>query len=143
MRVTYQTTAARLALALLLATSAGCEETPTTPTGPVDTRTSLTFSTTLPIGGSAWRSFKTARIGPVTARLTFLSPDAEAVIELAVGTFDGTTCTVTTAVQTAPTEDEEAPQISRTLAAGTYCVRVADLGNLTRINTFGVVVVMP
>jgi hypothetical protein len=43
-------------------------------------------------------------------------------------------------VETAPAAE---PQISETLPAGNYCVRIADLGNLTGNNDFSITVVVP
>jgi hypothetical protein len=80
--------------------------------------------------------------GTVGLQLISLSQSG-AVVGLGLGTFSGTTCTITKSVQTASDGTSNAPQITGTLAAGDYCVRISDVGNLTTIVNFTIYITKP
>ena len=126
------------ALATALALAAGCDESPLRPEPP--TTSTIFYLSRLSRGGETWRSFTTEVNGTVTIQLTSLLPQINSEISLGLGTFAGGTCTITREVNTAPSAE---PQISETLPAGSYCVRVADPGNLTRNNDFSITIVIP
>ncbi len=130
---------------VLIAATAGaaCNQSPATPSpSPTPTpQTAVTFASRLAVGGFAWRSFTVDNTGTVTVRLALLNPETAAAVGLGIGTFDGTTCTVTNSVQTAPNDTD--PQISTTLASGNFCVRIWDIGQLTKTNDFQVAVILP
>jgi hypothetical protein len=122
---------------------AGCTNTttPTNPTTPLSTATTEFFASVLDVGGFAWRSIETKRIGKVTVRLSVFDFDSEAVAGLGLGTFDGTKCELIESVEAKPQLLD--PQITRALTAGNYCVKVWDIGNLTRANRFVIVIELP
>jgi hypothetical protein len=125
---------------MVVLTGAGCSSgTPTTPAG--STAVTTNFSSRILIGGAAWRSFNQTSTSIVTARLAILSPESDAVVRIGFGTFDGTTCTSTTTVDTAANDTD--PQLSAALTPGRYCVQIWDIGNLTTINDFLIVVIQP
>lgn len=141
-RPTWQRAAALCAVLAV----AGCTQepvSPTTPSTPVSTASTEFFASTLDVGGFAWRQLVNERIGKVTLRLSALDFDAEALIGVGIGTFDATTstCELIESVEAKP--DLQNPQITRALIAGNYCVRVWDIGNLTRANRFVVVIELP
>jgi hypothetical protein len=119
--------------------SAGCEDSPIAPTNPNPTQTVI-FSSRLQPGAFAWRSFTVAEAGSVSVQLISISPEVEAVVSLAFGTFAGSACTPTTSLDTA---SGTTAQITTPVSAGEYCVRVADIGNLTKDWTFSIAIVIP
>jgi hypothetical protein len=117
--------------------SAGCEDTPGVGVTPVQTTRDIFFSSTLLPRGFAWRSFQVERAGKVTVQYVAISPTGDLVMRLSLGTFDGTTCTPTTTVDTAP--QATGPQITlETVPPGDYCVQVADIGNVVQISVFSI-----
>ena len=91
--------------------------------------------------GSAWRSF-VATAGDVSVQLTSVSQGA-VVMGLGLGTIDGTNCVLTKSVEAPPEGTTVAPQITATLPAGTYCVKIWDIGNLTSIADFSIAITFP
>ena len=132
-----------LVFCLALATVPACGSDSTSPdTGTSTSTITETFSSLIQEKGSATRSFKVDTAGTVGLQLITLSQSG-AVVGLALGTFSGTTCTITKSVQTASDGTSNAPQISSSLSAGDYCVRVSDVGNLNTIVTFTVYITKP
>jgi hypothetical protein len=127
------------ALVAALAVTSACEDLPNTPTDTVQTKTFL-FSARLQRGAFAWRTVTFTNSGQVTVQLVSITPQTDAVVSLGFGTFDGTTCNLTTTIETA---SATTPQITTEATAGTYCVRVGDLGTLTADWTFGITIVTP
>ena len=125
----------------LLALLPGCDSAPTIPSAPPPaTSATIFFASRLARGGAAWRSFETRTGGEVTVQLTSLVPQVESEVDLGLGTFDGTNCTITRSVNAKAAAD---PHITETLGIGNYCVRIADLGNLNSNNDFVISVVVP
>ncbi len=125
----WRTRLVRLAgAAVLAATVIGCDDPPTTPTDTPQT-VSIGFGQRLQAGAFAWRTFTLTEQSKVEVQLISILPDTTAVVALALGTFVDGDCAPTTTIETAPATT---PQITTDLAAGSYCVRVADIGNLTR-----------
>lgn len=127
-------------LILLVSGTIACGSTTTTPSTDVS-RTAI-FASRLQEKGSAWRTFQVVTAGQVTLQLTSLT-QTDAVMRLGLGTVSGTNCAVNQSVDTAASSTTNAPQITATLAVGTYCVRVADIGNLTTIYDFSVLITSP
>jgi hypothetical protein len=124
---------ARLSAVVALAVATiGCEETPTQPSDTPTTRT-LFFSNRMQVGTFAWRTFTIDEQSDVEIQLISVTPETEAVVSLGYGVFTAGDCVPSTSVETA---SATTPQITTDLAPGTYCVRVADIGNLTRDWTF-------
>jgi hypothetical protein len=134
--------AAWILIVAAAAASTGCSDNePGLGVTPVPTTRDVFFSSTIQPGGFAWRSFQLERAGKVTVQYVSISPTTDLVMRLSVGTFDGTTCTPTTTLDTAP--QAIGPQITlESVTAGDYCVRVADIGNVAHISVFAITVVI-
>jgi len=133
--------AAWILVAAVAAASAGCSNDSGVGVTPVQTTRDVLFSTTIQPGGFAWRSFKVERAGKVTVQYVSIAPTGDLVMRVSVGTFDGTTCTPTTILDTAP--QATGPQITlETVAAGDYCVQVQDIGNVVQISVFAIAVLI-
>ena len=131
--------AAWILVAAVAAASAGCSDNNGIGVTPVQTTRDVSFSTTIQPRGFAWRSFKVERSGKVTVQYIAIAPTSDLVMRLSVGTFDGTNCTPTTTLDTAP--QATGPQITlETVTAGDYCVQLADIGNVIQISTFSIAV---
>ena len=133
--------AAWILVAAVAAASAGCEDEPGLGVTPVQTTRDVFFSSTIQPGGFAWRSFKVERAGKVTAQYVSIAPTADVVMRVSLGTFDGTNCTPTNTLDTPP--QATGPQITlESVAAGDYCVQVADIGNVVQISVFAITVLI-
>lgn len=127
-----------LAVALV---AAACNTSSPTVTTPTPTTSSVFFSSQLMAGGVSMRSFNVPRAGELNVLFTALLPETESVVSLAVGTFDGTTCTPTSTVVVKA--GSTTPVITTTIVAGDYCISVADTGVLTKTNDFSITVTIP
>ena len=87
-----------------------------------------TFSGTLPQGGSLIFSGNTTTSGNVTVTLTSTSP-ASPGLGMSLGVSNNGICSVS--VSTSSAVAGTTPQLTTTLAAGAYCVKVYDVGTLT------------
>jgi hypothetical protein len=130
-----------LALVLLWAAGLSACGTSTSPTITSPTIT-LAFASRIQEHGSAWRSFTVPTAGSVTVQLTSVS-QANAVVGLGIGTVNGANCVLSQSLQTAANATSNSPQITTTLSAGTYCVQFSDVGNLTTIVDFVILIVTP
>jgi len=93
-----------------------------------------TFTGSLALKGSNFYTFTVTKTGAVSVTLSGLSPTSVPV-EVGFGTPNGTTsCTLISANPTALAGST--PQITTTGNAGTYCVDISDVGNLTSASTF-------
>ena len=128
------------ALVAGLAGLTACGDSPTTPTDTVTTITD-TFSSRIQEKGSASRSFEVTTAGSVKVQLTAVSEAA--IVRLGLGTMSGATCVITDSVDTAASGTADTPQITKTLGVGTYCTKITDIGNLTTIVDFTIVVTKP
>ena len=136
-------TARLLAMALLAAVTAGCgDDTATSPTDTdtTPTGTTVTYSGTIDVGGSRFYSFTNSAAGSVTAALASVTaPDTRlpvpAPLEVGVGIPAGTDCATTTTQVVSPSL---VSQMTVPLAAGVFCLRVADAGELKAPVTFAV-----
>jgi hypothetical protein len=132
---------ALLLTALLFGTS-GCDDA-TSATSPTATSpVTETFSGQFTPGGSAARSFVAASAGTVSITLTQVGPPADAVVGLGVGIpqASGAGCYLTQVVQTGASSS---PQLTVSVDAGTYCVRLHDPGTLAAQIAFTVTLVRP
>ena len=126
-----------LVLAAALGTSCNDPITTTTPS----TGSTVIFTSQLAVGGFTWRSITVNTAGEVKVFLSSLIPDTTARVGVGLGTFDGATCTLTTTTQ-APAGGTDAV-ITTTLGTGNFCIRIWDLGNLTKPNDFSISVSLP
>ncbi len=135
------------AIALWLAVMSACggssNSTSTTPTVTSGPQTEL-FEGTLTPNGSAFYSFTVQSTGDADVMLASVTAttapgsSSNVVLGLGLGMPLGTDCTVTTSVLTFPAL--QSPLVSN-LTAGTYCVRVYDVGNLTNTVNFAIRIV--
>jgi hypothetical protein len=109
---------------------------------PLITSTVETFASRLQEKGSAWRSVNVTKAGDVKMQLVSLT-QTDAKMNLGIGTISGTQCVIAASVDTVANGAEVAPQLTRTVATGTYCVRLADIGNLTQLVDFSVRIEKP
>jgi hypothetical protein len=131
-----------LSVAVLAALTLACgdDESPTSPTDTTPASTSVTYAGTLDAGGSRFYSFTNGAAGSVTAFLASVTaPDTRlplaVPLELGIGVPAGTGCATTTTQIVAP---GLVSQLTVSLAAGVFCLRVADAGELRAPVTFAV-----
>lgn len=117
----------------MAATTACGADSPTAPsTTSVPATTTVTFVTTVPVAGSRFYSFTVATEGTVTAMLASVaSPTTGAPlalpVEMSIGVPAGTDCV---GGQSVTAEAALGVQLTSSLAAGVYCLRLADAGLL-------------
>jgi len=108
---------------------AGCGKT-TTPTTPTTVPTTTdTFSADLAQTGSITHNFKVTNTGEVTITLTSVSPLATLALGVGMMTSNGTSC-IATLTQNDNARANNVGALQGTAAAGNYCVRVYDSGNI-------------
>ena len=131
-----------LVLAMAIA-GAGCDpdepNTPTTPTIPLDPVTE-TFTGTINTNGAVTYFFTARGAGIVSANLRSLTPGNLVVVSLALGTWNGQVCQVTLANDSALMGSTVTGAVS---GVGTICVRLSDIGQITELQTFEIVVLHP
>jgi hypothetical protein len=126
--------------ALILAVSFLCPACGSSPTSPSTTSSSTTsttslpsfFELTVPQGADSFYSFTQSQNGNMSATLASItvgkSPAAVPIImRLGVGVPAGEGCAVNNFVDVTPSLTTE---FTATLVPGTYCIDVADIGNL-------------
>jgi len=131
-----------LLLAPLLASVvavAGCGSDTTEPTA---TTYVEQFSSRLQEKGRAWRSLTITTAGNVQMQLVALT-QTEAIMNLGIGTINGTQCVLAASVDTIANGTTVLPQLTRTVPVGTYCVQLQDIGNLTQLVDFTVRIERP
>jgi hypothetical protein len=104
-------------------------------TAPTDTSTPATavtetFDGQLTINGAVAHPFAVGRVGNVTARLTATDP-SEVTVGMSLGTWNATTNSCVLIV-TNDTALGGATIVGTASTAGTFCVRVYDVGKLSR-----------
>jgi LysM repeat protein len=119
--------------ALMLAAtifSAACDDdsitTPTTPTAP--TELVEEFTGTLTVNGAATHPYVVQRVGVTSATINTLEPNAEAVVGIALGTWNGQSCQIIIANDAATTNSAATGQAT---SIGNFCARISDVGRLT------------
>jgi len=136
-------------ICVLLVTGCG-NDTLTSPTTTTETTVTVAsptvsevFTGTLPVGGARFYSFATSTYGTINVTLTSVGGDfvpSTVMVALALGQPSGTECVTSI---TSNTASGTSPQISGPYAAGTYCVRIADIGNLFAAASFSITVAYP
>ncbi|MFN2444682.1 MAG: hypothetical protein ABR606_03710 [Vicinamibacterales bacterium] len=127
-----------LSVIVLVACGDDSASTPTTPSTPTVTDN---FSGTLNPNGARTHPIVAAASGTVTATLTTLTPDSTLRIGLSLGTWNGSACQVIVANDSATQASQVVGQI--TTVGGNFCVRLYDVGTLTREISYDVSVVHP
>jgi hypothetical protein len=135
------TLACTLLLPLLIAACGDDEPAATTPTTPSATVTD-TFTGTLTRNGGTSHPFPVsgAAGGDVTATLKAVSPDAETVLGMSLGTWNGTACQSVIANDRATVS---ASLLGRATSTGLLCLRIYDIGTVTAPQDYEVEVVHP
>ena len=113
-------------------------ETPTSPIAP--TIITETFSGTVTLNGAQVHSFATQASGSVTATLKFLVPDPAVRMGFALGTWNGSSCSLVIAKTDAV---ESTVIIGAVSALGNLCVYIHDVGNLTAPTEYEIEVLHP
>jgi hypothetical protein len=122
------------ALLLLAFAAGGCnDDSPSESPAPTPTpppRTTETFSGTFTQNGSASHEFTVVQAGDVELKLTAMAPLATLAVGMGIGRVDSTVTPpcANFAEDTNVRLDETL--LSGNLAAGTYCVKVRDTGNV-------------
>lgn len=142
----------RFTVIALVVVCVGCgKDNPTSPTT-TTTDTSQTaaspttteeFQSTVGVGGSKFYSFTTSTYGTIQLTLTAVSGTVvppTVMLGLGLGQPSGTDCATTTTVNTAA---GTTPQVAGAYAAGVYCAKVSDIGNLFGPASFDVTVAYP
>ena len=116
------------AVAAAAAVAAGCSSSVASPATPSPSTTAESFDGSLVQSGTATHPFTVSARGTVTISLTAVSPLTTMALGVGLGTWDGTTCS-------SPFADNKdaragATALTGTAAAGSYCIRVYDSGNI-------------
>ena len=123
--------------------SSACNDA-ASPTAPSSATSPVTvvYDTQLYPRGAASRTLSVAQAGNVVLTLTSVRPDSSVSLGVGLGIprADGGGCHLSQSVSTA---SGAAPQLSATVDAGTYCVKVFDLGTLTDAVSFAITIVHP
>lgn len=123
----------RLALAVAMLLGA-CSDSPTAPDDVVTTPVSqIVFDGVIESGASRFYAFRTSQAGSVQATLQSLvavghRDAANIPVRLGVGVPRGEGCAVSESIDTSP--GLVAQFFSSSLPTGTYCLSVADIGNV-------------
>jgi hypothetical protein len=131
------------ALTASACTSGTDTSTLATTTTPSVTLTTETLTGTVPVAGNDVHNVVLSQTGELDITLTAAGPPSTIFMGLGVGTLSGSTCVFlsggTTNVQAGTT-----PQLSgSSIAAGTYCVAVYDIGNQAAPVAYSLTVVHP
>jgi hypothetical protein len=108
----------------------------------VPTTQGVSFASRLQERGFAWKSVTVPVGGTVTLQLVTVS-QADVVMRLGIGTISGSKCVLLQSVDTPANNTTNSPQLTTTLPQGTYCAQLSDIGNLTTIVDFLVVIITP
>lgn len=124
---------ARVFLVFLVMSAAACGNDAPSPTSPTSVVSQTqTYVTTVQVAGSRFYSFTASSTGTLTALLASVTSPATGAplglpIELSIGVPAGTGCSAT---QSMVVEPALTAQLTSTLVAGVYCLRIADAGYL-------------
>jgi hypothetical protein len=120
-------------LSAALTASCGSGNTTTSPTDATDSRNNETFGATLNVGQSQFYSFTTISPGTTDITLVSIRPSGSVsstlspIVGLGLGTPQATDCALSNATNTTPGLKA---QLSVATNISTYCVKIADIGNL-------------
>jgi len=133
---------ARGLLFVALLAAAGCDDATTATSPTVTSPVTELFSGQFVPGGSAARAFTAASAGTVSITLSQLGPQTGLVVGLGIGIpqSNGSGCLMTQIMEAGASTS---PQLTVQVDAGTYCVRLHDLGTLTSQVAFTVTIVRP
>lgn len=133
--------------------AAACgDDTPTSPTTTTSTTTtqvaaaasiSEAFVGSVPVSGARFYAFEVGTYGTVNVTLDRVGGGgvpSSVWVGLGLGVPEGIDCSTTTSLNT---QSGAGPHISATLAAGTYCARIYDVGNLAAVAPFAITIAHP
>jgi hypothetical protein len=129
-------------LALLTASCSQSADTssPTTPTGPTTNPTTENFTGTIQVGSFDVKPFTVALSGgQLNVILTAAGPPATIQMGLGIGSYAAPTCTLFSNGSVV-TPAGAIAQLTGTANAGSYCVQVSDVGNLSAPINYAVTV---
>src|SRR5207253_2427173 len=131
-----------LSLALIVAACSGSNSSSTsTVTTPAATVNTETFTGTVPPNfGVDFKPFTVAQAGTISVTLTAAGPPPTIQMGLGVGTPSASACSVTSSGYTQTSAGTTAQLSFSSVAAGSYCVQVFDLGNALSPVTYSVTV---
>ncbi len=130
---------ASIVLSVLLSAACGDSPTPTSPTTATTAPTTPVaappiyteeFVGVVPVSGSTFYSFSVTQYGTVNVTLRSVGGafvPSTLTLGLAIGVPSAETCATTASVNTA---SGSTAQLTGAYAAGVYCVKVSDVGNL-------------
>lgn len=101
------------------------------------------FTGTINVNGAASHPFFTSATGTVTATLSSLGETPPAAVGFSLGTFSGTTCSVTTGLFNDKAVVNSVVQGTVSTLGGSLCVRIHDVGSLTEAVTYEIKVQHP
>ncbi|HMB81973.1 MAG TPA: hypothetical protein VKI43_17985 [Vicinamibacterales bacterium] len=134
-----------LSIALLVG-AAACNNNAATTTAatttPTVTRTTDTFSGTVPVSGADFHSFPVAATGTIDVTLTVAGPPSTIVMGVSLGTPANGICAALVG-GSAKTPAGAAVQLSGIASPATLCVDVHDVGNQTAPVSYTVTVTHP
>lgn len=131
-----------LLVCLLAGAACGSSSDSSTPNFVTPTPTLITepaFTGSVQVGGTDNHTFTVVASGTLSITLTAAGPPPTIFMGLGVGTPSEATCVLLSGGSTATPAGTTA-QLSGTIAAGTYCVSVFDIGNQTAPVTYSVTV---
>jgi hypothetical protein len=129
-------------LLLLLLSTAACNGSSTAATTTTVTRSTDTFTGTVPVGGSDFHSFQVAATGIVDVTLTAAAPPAGVVMGISLGTPGDGRCAAFAGGSTTASAGSSV-QLSGLVSPSALCVDVHDAGGQTAPVSYTVTVVHP
>jgi hypothetical protein len=129
-----------LTLVCVLMSAVACgDDEPVTPTAPTPRpEVTVEFTGALGINGARTHDFNTGGSGLITLTVSELTPNSEAEIGVSLGTWNGATCQIVIARDRAT---QSAQVVGTAGAAGSYCARVYDAGELKAATDYKITVV--
>jgi hypothetical protein len=118
------------AIFLAVVAGAGCHSTTTAPTtaGAAPSTVTDTFTGSIAQTANMSFPFTVTTTGNVQVTLTDVEPLTTMALGVAIGSWDGTTCTP--GVATTDHAKSGVAALTGTAVAGSYCVQVSDAGNI-------------
>jgi hypothetical protein len=133
--------ASLLVASVTLAACGGGTDTPTTAATPAPEIKTETFTGTVSPSGAPYHPFTVVAQGAITATLVSVSPQTTITMGFGVGTVSGSSCALITGAYSESAKSGYA--LSGTIAAGSYCVVLYDIGNLSAANDYVITVSHP
>ena len=134
------TAAVALAASAALAAACGGSSNPTTVTAPTGTVVTDTFTDIVQPGGASIKNFNVTVGGTVSITLVSAGPPPTITMGLGVGNPSATGTCSFLQNGTTTTAAGSTAQLSGSIAAGSYCVAVVDIGNAAVPITYTVTV---